>query len=213
MSDRTLPDVETTAALPKDAIDALQMALAHRRSLGLARLKPDPVPRAYIERALEAADWAPSHGDTEPWRFTVYTGASRSPLGEAFAEAYRQMTPPAEFKQAAFDANRARADSAPVWIALGVAPALRPDGAMRMTMEEELMAAASAVQNLHLMASAQGLAGMWLSKGVSIHSHVAGFVGLEPPARLLGFFILGWPNVPWPEGERRPLTEKVRWAE
>jgi nitroreductase len=92
-------------------------------------------------------------------------------------------------------------------------PELRPDGTLKMTLEEELMAVACAVQNLHLVASAQGLAGMWLSKGVFKHPHVAEFVGLSAHGRLMGFFILGRPNVPWPQGERRPLAEKVRWAE
>jgi hypothetical protein len=40
---------------------------------------------------------------------------------------------------------------------------------------------------------------------------VAKAAGLEPPSRLLGFLFLGWPNVSWPAGERRPIQEKVRW--
>ena len=27
--------------------------------------------RATLEQVLEAANWAPTHGKTEPWRFTV----------------------------------------------------------------------------------------------------------------------------------------------
>ena len=55
---------------------------------------------------------------------------------------------------------------------------------------------------------------MWLSKRVMVHPEVAAFVGLTAPhARLFGFFVLGWPNVSWPEGERRPLREKLRWVE
>jgi Nitroreductase len=195
--------------------EALCAAIAHRRSMGVARLLPDPVDPALIRRALEAADWAPSHGDTEPWRFTVYTGESRRALGEAFAEAYRRdAEQDGDFKEKSYEAQRERAWGSPVWISIGMQPALRPDGTLKMTEEEELMAVACAVQNLHLVANAQGLAGMWLSKGVFRHPHVAEFVGLVPPhGRLLGFFVLGWPAIPWPEGERRPLHEKVRWAD
>lgn len=205
---------EHSAGLEPTVVEALCAAIAHRRSLGVARLRPDPVEPRLIQRALEAADWAPSHGDTEPWRFTVYTGESRRALGEAFAAAYRlDAEQEGAFRQNAFEGQRERAFDAPVWISLGMTPALRPDGALRMSEQDELMAVACAVQNLHLVACAQGLAGMWLSKGVLVHPHVAEFVGLTRPARLLGFFVLGWPNVAWPAGERLPLAEKVRWAD
>lgn len=200
--------------LDKEQLDSLCEAIANRRSLGIARVHADkPVDRSLIEKALQAADWAPSHGETEPWRFTVYTGDSHLALGEAFAEAYRLDAGEEGFKQATLEANRNRAVSAPVWISIGMEPARRSDGSLRMTEEDEVIAVGCAVQNLHLVANAMGLAGMWLSKGVFIHPHVARFVGLEPPSRLLGFFFLGWPAIPWPEGERRPLSEKVRWAD
>ena len=181
--------------------DALLAAIRNRRSLGLSRLRPDPVDRRLIERMLEAANWAPSHGDTEPWRFCVFAGAGREALAALFEAAHG-------------DENaRKRAFTAPVWISIGMDPARKPDGSLVMTEDEERMAVACAVQNLHLMASAQGLAGMWHSKGISTDPAVAQGLGLEPPARLLGFFMCGWPNAAWPTGERRPLSEKVRWVE
>ena len=183
--------------------------------MGVARLRPDDVPEALILQALEAANWAPSHGETEPWRFTVYTGEGRRALGEAFGAAYRADTEPSSsFKEASFQAQQERVWAAPVWISLGLEPALRPDGSLKMGLEEEGLALACAVQNLHLVANAQGLAGMWLSQGVLVLPDVGQFVGLTAPhSRLFGFFVLGWPNIAWPEGERRPLAEKLRWAD
>ncbi len=204
--------IATAAALSPETVTALCVAIAHRRSLGIARLSPEPVDRLLIERALEAANWAPSHGDTEPWRFTVFTGDSRTDLGEAFANAYREDAEKAgDYRENLFQSQRERALASPVWISIGMEPAIGREGKLRMSMDEELMAVACAVQNLHLVASAQGLAGMWLSKGVFVHPAIARFVGLIPPARLLGFFILGYPGIPWPVGERRPLSEKVEW--
>lgn len=187
--------------------------IARRRSLGLARLKPDPIDRTIIEKMLEAANWAPSNGDTEPWRFTVFTGDSRLALGDAFAEAYRQGADNEEFDQRTFDAYKDRGTSAPLWISIGMTPKLLEDGSRYMLEDEEIMAVACAVQNMHLVATTAGLIGMWHSKGVSTHPHVAKFVGLEPPSRLLGFFWAGYPTVPWPEGERGPAADKIRWAE
>lgn len=214
MSEAESPVRYAGRTFTEQEIQTLCDAIANRRSMGVARLAPDPVDPKLIERVLEAANWAPSHGDTEPWRFVVYTGESRRALGEAFAEAYRIDTEQeGDFKQNHYEGQRERAWSSPVWISIGLEPMRLPNGKWKMTLEEELMAVSGAVQNLHLVASAQGLAGMWLSKGVFKHPHVAQFTGLSDQGRLLGFFILGWPNIPWPEGERRPLSEKVRWAE
>lgn len=196
----TLPDPE-----------ALLAAMAHRRSMGLSRLLPDPVDPALIDRMLRAADWAPSHGETEPWRFTVFTGEGRTQLADLYGAAYLAGAGDSP-DSAKLEAFRQRAFAAPLWIAIGLEPGRREDGSLKMSEEDEGMAVACAVQNLHLMASAQGLAGMWHSKGVSVHPAVAQGLGLEEPARLLGFFLAGWPNCDWPEGDRRPLEEKVRWV-
>lgn len=191
---------------------ALLDAIAHRRSLGLSRLSPAPVDREILEAMLEAANWAPSHEDTEPWRFTVFSGEGRQKLADMFGEAYRSDAGD-DFREDRYEANRARAFSAPVWISLGVEPALNEDGSLKMTEEEEIMAVACAVQNLHLVASAYGLAGMWHSKGTSVHPKVAEALGLARPNRLLGMFFCGWPIVTWPEGERGAWTDKVTWHE
>jgi nitroreductase len=195
-------------------IEILLRAIKNRRSMGVARLSPDAVPRDLIETALEAANWAPSHGETEPWRFTVFTEEGRRHLGEAFAQAYKEDAErDGSFKSATFDSQRARVWSAPVWISLGMEPMLLPDGTPKMGLEEEGMALACAVQNLHLVANAQGLAGMWLSQGVMVHLNVATSIGLNAPhSRLFGFFVLGWPNIPWPKGERKPIADKVAWV-
>jgi nitroreductase len=179
----------------------LAFAIANRRSMGLSKLKPDPVPRKLIEEMLIAANWAPSHGDTEPWRFIVYSGEGRHQLAKNFAVATQE------------DAALKRAFAAPVWIALGMEPKKNEDGSLVMSEEEELMAATCAVQNLHLTASALGLAGMWHSKGVSVNPLVAKALGWEAPSRLLGFFMCGWPSVDWPEGERGQWQDKVVWVD
>lgn len=197
-----------------DDLERVMQAIAHRRSFPLVRLQADKaVEHELVERLLEAANWAPSHGATEPWRFTVYAGESRRALGEAFAQAYRLGTTEAVFKPATQDDYRDRVWRAPVWIAVAMLPAVRPDGTQLRPEIEEIIAVGSAVQNLHLAASAAGLGGKWTTGATLIHPHVAQFVGLEPPARLLGFFYLGWPAREWPQGVRRPLADKVRWAE
>ena len=180
---------------------ALLSAIRNRRSMGLSRLKSDPVSHDLIEQMLEAANWAPSHKDTEPWRFTVFSGEGRERLADLFESADGS------------EGARKRAFAAPIWVSIGMDPARREDGSLLMSEDEELMAVACAMQNLHLMAQALGLAGMWHSKGSSVHPVVARGLGLEAPARLLGFFMCGWPATDWLTSTRRPLAEKVQWVE
>lgn len=172
--------------------------------MGLSRMSEEPVEEAIVQDMLEAANWAPSHGDTEPWRFQVFTGDGRHRLAEVFSKA-NPDTP--EGREGA----RKRAFAAPVWISIAVSPGLDDAGELVMTMDEELMAVACAVQNLHLVAQAHGLAGMWHSKGPSVHPGVAEALGLARHERLLGFFMCGWPNGEWLSATRRPLDEKVIW--
>jgi len=201
--------------MPNEAMDpdALLELISARRSMGLSRLSDAPVDRRILERMFEAANWGPSNEDTEPWRFTVFMGEGREKLADLFAEAHREiLSDGAPRKGNDPDAARKRAFAAPVWISIGMSPKLEEDGSMLMSEEEELMAVACAVQNLHLMAQASGIAGMWHSKGTSVHPAVAKGLGLEPPARLLGLFMCGWPSGEWLNGSRGPVADKVRWV-
>lgn len=184
----------------------LRNAIASRRSFSLKDLSPEPIDLALVEQLLDAANWAPSHGKTEPWRFVVYSGNARRIVSDAFGAAFRLLNPQQPVDSAGERAQRDRVWQAPVWIALG----MHPDP--KMPEWEELIAFGCAVQNLHLMASALGLAGKWTSSACALHPHVAEVVGFAPETRLFGFFYVGLPAVPWPEGRRRPLAGKVRWV-
>jgi len=50
------------------------------------RLKPDPIPRDVLQRILEAATWAPTGGNAQPWRVIVVEDPARK---KALAELYR----------------------------------------------------------------------------------------------------------------------------
>ncbi len=187
-------------------------ALRRRRSFSLKQLAPDPIDLGAVALMLEAAGWAPNHGRTAPWRFTVYAGAGRQALSEAFGVAYRQLTPADRYSAAAEQAQRDRIWQAPVWISLGMVVVLDERGERRMPEWEELIAVGCAVQNAHLVASALGLGAKWTSGAVATHSHVAEVVGLTPPARLLGFLYVGQPAVPWPVAEPPAPAERIRWV-
>ena len=62
------PKAESTAT--PASVGALMRA---RRSIFPKDFASDPqIPREAVERALACANWAPTHGKTEPWRFVVF---------------------------------------------------------------------------------------------------------------------------------------------
>jgi nitroreductase len=179
-----------------------------RRSYALPALRPDPIPQEHVRLMLEAANWSPSHGLTEPWRFAVFAGEQRAALGEVFAQAYRLLTPPEKYDPAAEEAQRRRPLGASVWISIGM---LRT-GQDKMPEWEDLASVAIAVQHIHLVAHSLGYAGKWVSGEIVRHDCVRDFVGLTPPSKLLGFFFLGWPaDGVSPPAQRSPIEDKVSW--
>ena len=169
-------------------------AIASRRSLG--RMKQDPVPRSLIEELLEAANWAPTHHRTEPWRFWVFSGEGRRQLSAVFAQLGEK--------------EAAKPLRAPVVIAVGCRVQAAADN-----VQEEICASAAAVQNLLLAVEAKGLAGIWRSGAATYDERVRSFFGLEQQDSLLGFIYLGYadPEAPQLPGRRGPVAEKTAWFE
>jgi nitroreductase len=63
-----------------DIFEAMQTLRAVRR------LRPDPIPQEILERVIEAATWAPTGGNAQPWRVVVVRDrALMTRLGELYA--------------------------------------------------------------------------------------------------------------------------------
>jgi len=51
------------------------------------RIRPDPIPADVLHRVLEAATWAPTGGNVQPWRIVaVKDRALKEPLGKLYAD-------------------------------------------------------------------------------------------------------------------------------
>ncbi len=74
---------------------------AMRTLRAVRRLKPDPIPPEVLRRVLEAATWAPTGGNQQPWRIIAVTdralkerlGALYAERWAAFAKIYRGAIP------------------------------------------------------------------------------------------------------------------------
>ncbi|MBM4288288.1 MAG: nitroreductase family protein, partial [Deltaproteobacteria bacterium] len=69
----------------------LYAAIKNRRSHRLYR--SEPVPREVLERVMEAALWAPSGTNLQPWDLTVLTGKDRDDFVALASLAWEDIAP------------------------------------------------------------------------------------------------------------------------
>lgn len=183
--------------------------LRDRRSISPERYSPRKVHREIVEQALINATWAPTHGMTQPWRFKVYVGEGMKHIGPKLAEWYAQSAgESASAKKVAKLQNRGERVTA--LIVLGMEP--DPNGLI--SLEDERMAVACAVQNMYLTCTAHGIGGFWSTPKFLQLPEVKAFVGLPNNGEVLGIFYMGYPEDGiWPKSHRKPLEYVTDWNE
>lgn len=126
-------------------------------------LAPGPNP-CQLNRILSAAATAPDHGQLVPWRFVLVPLSARGRLADSFASALLERDAQATREQQA--QARAKAHRSPLLMLLVV------DGGRGDTdidVHERILSAGCAVQNMLLMATAQGF-GSALTSGKALKS-------------------------------------------
>jgi len=155
---------------------------------------------------LEAANWAPTHGHTEPWRFKVFSGNALVNLMEELAETYKESTPPEKFMQPKYDRMAKRAEQASFVVAI----CMKRTENTKISELDEIMAVAASVQNMSLVATAYGIGTFWSTGSIS-NERVKQFLHLEEKDKCLGFLYVGYPGSEWPKGKRNIWLNKVEW--
>ncbi|MED0679328.1 nitroreductase [Aneurinibacillus thermoaerophilus] len=186
--------------------DLLELIMT-RRTIG--KVKDDPVPREDIEKILEAGNWAPSHFNTQPWKYFVITGNGRKRLGEAYAkiallEKGEGLTD-AETK-ALYEKSMNKAFRAPLVIAV----ACLPHEEEYVVEAEEFAAVAASIQNMLLAAHALGYGAIWRTGAPSYHPVMKELFGLGAKDRLMGLVYIGRPDMVR-ESRRIPVEQKTEW--
>ncbi len=126
-------------------------------------LAPGP-DSAQLEQLLGSAASAPDHGQILPWRFIVVPSEARGLLADQFAAALVERDPQALPHQA--EQAREKAFRAPL-LMLAVVDAGRGD--LEVDVMERMVSAGCAIQNVLLMATAQGF-GSALTSGKALKS-------------------------------------------
>jgi F420 biosynthesis protein FbiB-like protein len=200
---------------------ALPFADLVRGRRSVRSYQPDPVPRELVERALEAARWAPSPHGRMPWRFVVLTRlVAKARLADAMGDEWtRQLAldgDPPDVVAKRLARSRERVLSAPVCIIpclyvedLDVYPDPTRQEAERLMAVQSLGAAA---QNLLLAAYDLGLDAGWLCAPLFCQETVRNALDLSAALHPQAILTIGYAAQEPKRRDRLPLQDLiVRW--
>ena len=125
--------------------------IKNRRSIFPVQFNDRPIRKSDIERLLEAANWAPTHKKTEPWRFKVLLGKSKEDLGSFLSTKYQEVADkPKQVKIKKLMYN-------PTKSAAVIAICMQRDPYESIPEWEEVAAVSMAVQNMWLCCTELGI--------------------------------------------------------
>jgi len=186
--------------------DTIADVIKSRRTVKPFMMNGQKIPDEQINQLLELADWAPTHGLTEPWRFLVYKNPAD--FCHQHAEMYRNATHPDDFAEGVYANLKSQGDKAShVIIAM-----MKRGSLPKIPAFEEMAAVSCAVENLLLGATALGIASYWGTGGMILKPEMKDFLDLGDDDEVIGVLYFGYADNA-PEGKRiTPLSQKVRWA-
>lgn len=180
-------------------------AIKNRRSVKPAMMNGKRIPDYQVQSLLELADWAPTHGLTEPWRFKVY--ANPSDFCHQHAELYQQNTEPTNFVEGVYNNLYHQGDKA----SHVIITIMKRGDLPKIPVVEEIEATACAAQNILVGATALNIASFWSTGGMAQKPAMKEFLDLGPDDHVIGVLYLGYTDE-LPAGNRKILLEeKVTW--
>lgn len=184
---------------------ALQELIINRRTVKPERYTGDALPDEDVWKVLRSANWAPTHGNTEPWRFTVFAGDSKQLLLNFLNFLDEKLNGKNEVRN---EKRRLRIEATSHIISIGMKRGSNP----KIPELEELLAVAMAVQNMWLTTHDLGYGGYWSTGSLAFTDEMRDFLNLEKGDKSLGFFYIGVPIKGIPEGVRlSEIEDKVEW--
>lgn len=190
-----------------DQFKNLQEVIVSRRSTKPAAMNGKKIGDGVIRQLLGLANWAPTHANTEPWRFIVYSGEAVQRFCHEHAELYKQDTPPEKFTTAKYEKQQHNGDKASHLILAVMKRGSNPN----ITVLEEICATAAAVENILLGAEALGIAVLWSTGGMVMQPAMKDLLALGQEDVVLGILYMGYTDEPAKPGKRGPVEEKIQW--
>jgi len=189
-------------------IQAIYRVVALRRDM--RHFLPDPLDEALVERLLAAAHLAPSVGFMQPWRFIRVRSPGIRQQIHSMVDAERRQTANAlgereeEFMRLKVEGIR---ECAEVLVVALTHDRERHVFGRRTMPEMDLASVACAIQNLWLVARAEGVGMGWVS--MFDPEQLSQLLALPAGSRPIAVLCLG--RVP--EFYKQPMLEETHWAD
>lgn len=153
-----------------------------RRSL--RRFTKKVVSDRLVTRILEAARWAPSGLNNQPWRFMVFSGQEKDKLCR-FTH-YSRIIKNADKLIAVFLDKKAS-----------------------YNYEKDLMAIGACIENMLLYIHSQKLGAVWLGEILNQRKKINRHLALKSDLQLEAVIALGYPRNRLKHGRRKPLRDLI----
>lgn len=181
--------------------------IRERRTIYPEQFSERKVHREQVEVILNNGQWAPTHGNTQPWRFKVFMEDGLTTLSDFLGKTYLELTP-TELQN---DMKLGKLISRPLKSSVVIAVCMERQREEKILEIEEIEAVACAIQNMHLTATAYGLGGFWSTPKLIYSQQMNNFLQLNEKDKCLGLFYLGYPAIEWPKAHRKPLEYTTEW--
>ncbi len=193
--------------MQEEQFQTLSHIISHRRTIKPQQMNGQTIDDEQIHQLLQLADWAPTHGRTEPWRFFVFAGSKVQQFCQDHAAMHRAAHPE-KSTDAVFQKLATMGDKASHVVLVAMCRGHLP----KIPVVEEVAATAAAIQNILLGAQSLGIAAYWGTGGSVLHPEMKHYLGLREEDQVLAALYLGYSPEPQKEGIRNiPIEQKVFW--
>ena len=180
--------------------------IQNRRSIYPAQFTGEAINDDIIWNVLNDANNAPSHKNSEPWRFNVYTGDAKMSLCKKLELAYQENTPKEEQKTLKLKKIGSKTEASSHILVVSqklFAPAINPKW-------EEIASIGCAVENIYLSCTLRGLGCYWSTPAYIVAKE--NILGLPDDERCLGLVYIGVPDpIKRNTVIKKSINDKVRW--
>jgi nitroreductase len=182
--------------------------IRNRRTIFPEQFSERKVHKEQIEVMLNNAQWAPTHGNTQPWRFHVFMEEGLSTLSQFLGATYLKLTPEDQQNETKLGKLIRR----PLLSSAVIAVCMKRQEEEKIFELEEIEAVACAIQNMHLTCSAYGIGGFWSTPKLIYTKEMNEFLNLEEKDKCLALFYVGYPSIEWPaNSHRKPIEYNTKW--